>query len=358
MALIETDGLTLSPREAETVSSVIFERVFNDSDLAEYHETGIDVKTQIAFASRLGLLGKEVKADCDVNEVEGFVLSEKYWEPVLEDFRLKHCQSDMNGLLKLFRKAKRINPDFYDVVGSQEFGVIIAAVESAMIENIHRKVWFNDKNAYTVDDPENEGGVFTSGTDIGYFKSFNGLFKQIMSDISGGETPELKHINITANEGVTYAGQALAEDAAIALFEQMVTSADERLVDSEDNFILTTRTLADNYRATLRNKNLGSGFLEVVEEGRPKLYFDGIEVKVRYDWDRYIKTYQNNGTIWNLPHRAIFTTKSNIPIGTLSEDDLVKLDAFYDRTLKMNIIDGAYTLDAKYLEPHMIVAAY
>ena len=51
MGLINADALTLHAREAETVSEVIFERVFNDSDLAEYHEieTGINVKTQIAF---------------------------------------------------------------------------------------------------------------------------------------------------------------------------------------------------------------------------------------------------------------------------------------------------------------------
>ena len=61
MALIDADALTLNAREAETVSGVIFQRVYNDSDLAEYHEieTGIDVKTQIAFAGRLGLLGKK-----------------------------------------------------------------------------------------------------------------------------------------------------------------------------------------------------------------------------------------------------------------------------------------------------------
>jgi len=57
MALINADALTLNAREAETMSEVIFKRVYNESDLAEYHEieTGIDVKTQIAFAGRLGL---------------------------------------------------------------------------------------------------------------------------------------------------------------------------------------------------------------------------------------------------------------------------------------------------------------
>lgn len=352
MGLINADALTLNAREAETVSEVIFERVFNDSDLAEYHEieTGIDVKTQIAFAERLGLLGKE-SVGCTPNEAGGFALTEKFWTPVMEDFRLKHCQNDMPALLKLFRKSQRINPDFFDTVGSEEFGVIIAAVESAMLENMHRKVWFNDTAAATVDN----AGTFTNGTDLGYFNSFDGLFKQIMAEVP---TSASNYVAIAKNTGDSYANQALAEDAAIAIFEQMVTAADERLVASEDSFILATRTLADNYRATLRNKNLGSGFLEVVEEGRPKLYFDGIEVKVRYDWDRYIKTYQDNGTTWHLPHRAVFTTKANIPVGTLSEEDLTKLDAFYDKTQKMNIMDAAYTIDAKHLESYMTVAAY
>ncbi|MBF00614.1 hypothetical protein [Flavobacterium coralii] len=352
MGLINADALTLNAREAETVSEVIFERVFNDSDLAEYHEieTGIDVKTQIAFAERLGLLGKKSEG-CSPNEADGFAMTEKFWTPVMEDFRLKHCQNDMPALLKLFRKSQRINPDFFDMVGTQELGVIISAVETALLENIHRKVWFNDTAAATVAN----SGVFTNGTDLDYFNSFNGLFKQIFAEVP---TTAANYVAIEANAGTGYATQVLEEDAALAIFEQMVTKADERLVSADDAFILASRSLADNYRATLRNKNLGSGFLEVVEEGRPKLYFDGIEVKVRYDWDRYIKTYQDNGTKHHLPHRAVLTTKSNIPVGTLSEDDLTKLDVFYDKVSKQNIMDAAYTIDAKHLESYMTVAAY
>ena len=352
MALINADALTLNAREAETVSEVIFQRVYTESDLAEYHEieTGIDVKTQIAFAGRLGLLGKK-SVDCSPNEAGGFALTEKFWTPVLEDFRLKHCQVDMPALLKLFRKSQRINPDFFDAVGTQEFGVIISAVETSLIENIHRKVWFNDLTAATTAN----GGVFKVGTDLGYFNSFDGLFKQIFTEVPSNAA---NRVPVSANAGTTYAGQALAPDAAIGIFEKMVTQADERLVAADDAYILATRTLADNYRATLRNKSLGSGYMEVVEEGRPKLLFDGIEVKVRYDWDRYIKTYQENGTKYNLPHRAVFTTKSNIPVGTLSDADLTKLDVFYDKTLKTNIMDAAYTIDAKLLEEYMVVAAY
>lgn len=352
MALINADSLTLNSREAETVSEVIFKRIYNDSDLTEYHEmeTGIDVKTQIAFAGRLGLLGK-TSTGCTPNEAGGFELTEKFWKPVMEDFRIRHCQTDMPALLKLFRKSQRINPDFFDAVGSQEFGVIISAVETAMLENMHRKIWFNDTCAATI----LNAGAFKIGTDLGYFDSFDGLFKQIFTEIPHNA---LNRITIQQNSGATYTAQALVPDVALSIFEKMVTAADERLVSADDGFILTTRSLADNYRATLRNRNLGSGFLEVVEEGRPKLYFDGIEIKVRYDWDRYIKMYQDSGIKWNLPHRAVFTTKSNIPVGTLSEEDLTKLDVFYDKTLKTNFMDAAYTIDAKHLESYMTVAAY
>jgi len=360
MGKLITSNLELGAREAETVSAVIFERVFTESDLAEYHEieTGIDVKTQIAFAGRLGLLGKvadSTTGGCAPEESDGFTLSEKFWTPALEEFRLRHCQKDIDALLKMFRKAQRVNPDFFDAVGSQEFGVIIAAVETALKENIHRKVWFNELDAKRVTDTP--AGVFSANTDLDYFNSFDGLFKQISLAVNANKITRIP-VTANGNGSATYATQVLAEDAALSIFEKLVTTADERLVAADDAFILVTRSLADNYRATLRNKNLGSGFVEVVEQGRPKLYFDGIEVKVRYDWDRYIKTYQNNGTRYNQPHRAVFTTKSNIPVGTLSEQDLAKLDVFYDKTQKANFIDAAYTLDAKLLEEYMTIVAY
>jgi hypothetical protein len=352
MALIDASDLTLNPREVESVGEVIFERVFNESDLSEFHdvETGIDVTTQIVLAGRIGLLGKKTTG-CTPNEATGFELREKFWTPVMEDFRLTHCSTDMPALLKIFKKAKSVNPDFFDRVGSEEFGVIIAAVESAMLENIHRKVWFNDTAAAA----STGGGVFTPTTDLGYFNSFDGLFKQIMIDVTAGATPK---VAIAANAGANYAAQNLPDDAALGILEGMVEAADERLMADESAFFMVTRGIAENYKASLRNKNLGAGFMEVVENGRPKLFFDGIEVKVRYDWGRYIKAYQNNGTKWNLPNRAILTVKENIPVGTLDEGDLNKLDVFYDRTLKTNFMDAAWTIDAKHLEGYLTVAAY
>lgn len=351
-SLINVENLTLNPREVETLSAVIFKRLFQDGDLSEFHEieTGIDMKKQIVFAGGLGLLGK-ASVGCTPNEAEGISFTEKFWNPATEDFRLVHCQADMDKLLKIFRKAKKMNPDFYDAIGSEEFGVIIAAVEQALKENIHRKAWFNDTQAALVAN----GGVFKAGTDLGYWNSFDGLFKQIFIEVPANAP---NRVAIAANANADYATQVLAEDEAYKTFEKMFPAADSRLLDSEDVFILATRTMVENYRATLRNKSLGAGFLERTENGKQEVYFDGIKVIQRNDWDRYIKTYQDNGTKWNLPHRAVMTVKANIPLGTLSTEDLTKLDAFYDRKDKTNIIDAVYTIESKHLESYMTVAAY
>nr|WP_322625007.1 hypothetical protein [uncultured Flavobacterium sp.] len=348
------DKFELNPREIESVSEVIFERVFNDSDLAEFHEieTGIDTETQIAFANKLGLLGKKSTGCAPVATDTGFTLTQKKWVPELEEFRLVHCQKQLDPLMKIFRKAKRINPDFFDLVGSQELGVIIAVVEEALKENIHTKVWFDVKG---VTNATAEANHLYNVPDLAVLNSFDGLFKQIFTEVG---TLAANYVAISANQQASYSAQALASDEALNIFEKMISRADDRLLSADDSFLLVTRSLAENYRTTLRHSNLGSGYLEVVEEGRPKLYFDGIEIKVRYDWDRFIKDHQNDGSKYYLPHRAILTTKSNIPIGTLNAEDLAKLDVFYDRVNKQNIIDAAYTLDAKHLEPYMTVAAY
>jgi hypothetical protein len=228
--------------------------------------------------------------------------------------------------------------------------LVAARVGMMLREVLPKKLWFSDTAAAE----HGSGGRFATGTNLDLYNGIDGFWKQIYAEIPAGNA---LHVNISANEGVDYSGQALADDATYETFEAMLEKADERLLEDPAGKFMCTRSMADNYRKTLRNKTLGAGFIEVVENGKPKLYFDGYPISIRYDWDRGIKL-EDNGTVLNLPHRALFTTPDNIPIGTLSEDDFQELDSFYDRTLKSNIIDVALSLDAKFLEPYMAVAAY
>lgn len=349
---IDVSSLTLNAEEASQVSEAILEREFVNGVLSQNHsiETGIEHNKQIVFA---GKIADSLKVASGCTPAQGGTLgfTEKFWTPKKYATRFTHCADDMNNLLKIFQKAQKVNPDFYDRIDSEEMGMVAARVGTMLREVLPAKIWFSDTTA----DVHTGTGVFTTGTDLALWNVIDGLWKQIFAEISSGDS---NYVSIDANAGVSYAAQALQDDDAFNTFVSMVEKADERLIGDPDAKLYVTRSLADNYRATLRSKTLGAGFIEITEGGKQMLYFDGIPLEIMYVWDRTIKASQDNGTTYNLPHRALLTTPDNIPVGTLADSDFEELDSFYDKTLKSNIIDVALSLDTKFLESYMAVAAY
>lgn len=356
MGVFDLTGLTLNAKEEEEISKAIFELVVEEGELSESHEieTGVTMKTQIAFIGNPGLIGKK-QTDCD-REIDDFVipLTEKFWEPELIGGRIKHCATDVNALFKLFKKAAKVNPDFYDRIGSEELGLVIAKIEQSLKLMANRLVWFGDKAALNVAG----GGVITDGVDVDYFNVIDGLFKQIFTEVP---TTASNYVEISENAGATYAEQALADDKALSIFRDMHNALDARffqaLEGGAQTKLFVTRELMQNYWNTLENTSLNFSIQET-QDGVSKMSYRGIPIEVRYDWDNNIKSYQDNGTTWNLPNRAIITLKENIPVATLSEADLTAVTSFYHQKDKANYMDFDLSLDAKHLLPYYTVAAY
>tara|TARA_R110002012_G_scaffold190633_1_gene358200 strand:- start:8723 stop:9790 length:1068 start_codon:yes stop_codon:yes gene_type:complete len=354
--LLDLTDLTMNPEEATQVSQAIFEATITGGPLSEHHEivTGIDHKMQIPFIGNLGLVGVKITGcDRDPNGTS-IPLTEKFWDPAIIGDRLKHCALDVNSLLKLFKKAQRMNPDFYDRIGSEEFGVIIAKLEQAITKMLNRLVWFGDTAADNVAD----GGSITDGIDVKYFNIIDGLFKQIFAEIP---TTAANYVAITKNAGASYSAQVLADGDALKIFRAMHTKMDARffeaLEDGAQPEYEVTRELWQNYQDTLEDKSIVFSLSET-QDGISKMSYRGIPIKVRHDWDNNIRSYQDNGTKFNLPNRAILTVKENIPVGTLSLDDLTNLESWYEKKDKANYIDFDMKLDVKHLLPYMTVAAY
>lgn len=351
-----TSGFAFNREELKDWSKVINELTFGDPQLNELHdiEQGIKYNQQIVFAGRMGLLGKLV-ASCTPNPVGGVALTEKTWTPVALDFRLEHCSADVNAQDKLIRQMARMNPDFYNVIeGSQNVvgNFLVAKVVEGFNENLIRQVWFSDTAAALT----SGGGVFKVGTDLGYFNSFNGLFKQIFTDIP---TTDAKYVAIAKNAGASYAAQALASGDAIATLKGMYAKADSRLLDSGSAKFYVTRSIWDGYLNDLESiQNSGAGNTIINENGQVQLTYRGIPVVKIEIWDRVVAAYQDNGTKLNLPHRAVLSTPMNLKIGTLASDDFGTIEAFYDQYHKVNVIDGIYEIDAKHLEKYLTVTAY
>jgi hypothetical protein len=356
MASEITSSFAFNREELKDWSKVINELTFGDPALNELHdiEQGIKYNQQIVFAGRMGLMGKTVTG-CTPNAVAGVALTEKTWTPVDMDFRLEHCSADVNAQDKLIRQMSKMNPDFYNVIEGSSSVVgnfLVAKVVEGFNENLLRQAWFEDTAAALT----TGGGVFKVGTDLGFFNSYNGFFKQIFTEIP---STDAKHVTITKNAAASYALQALASGDAIATLKAMYLKADSRLLDSGNAKFYVTRTIFDGYLNDLESiQNTGAGNTIINENGQITLTYRGIPVVKMDVWDRVIAAYQDNGTKWNLPHRAVLSTPMNLKIGTLSTDDFGTLDAFYDQYHKVNVIDGVYTMDAKLLEKYLTVAAY
>lgn len=362
MSAINDGQFSFNPEELKDWAKVIHALVYTNPELAQIHaiEQGIAYDQQIVFASAIGLLGKKM-VSCTPNEIDGIILTDKFWRPVRLDARLGHCSTDVNQQNKLVNQMSRMNPDFYNILeGSQSTigDFLVASVLAAMVENIFYKVWFGDLQAAHIGESTSGAeGVFTPGTDLGYFNMLDGLWKQTF--VADTSLSAKYHVAIAANNGANYAAQVIAPGDAIKVFRALFNKANSILRKHSDAKFLATRSMFDALVDDLENiENTGGGFTYVTENGKEVLRYRGIEVVMLDVWDRFIDEFQNDGTRRNLPNRVMLTIKDNIPIGTLAEEDFGTVEAFYDKTAKKNYIDLAWTLDAKLLTEDLIATAY
>ncbi len=352
-SLINNGTFEFNQEELKDLSQVVNVLTWGDKKLNELHdvEEGIKYDTQIVFAGNLGLMGKAVTG-CTPNEVAGISLTEKKWSPVKEDFRLTQCSVDVNAQDKLVNQMSKMNPDFYNIVEGSQSSVgnfLLAKIIERLPEELLRKVWFNDTEAETIAN----GGVLTNGTDKGYFNTFDGLFKQIFAEVTTSK------YTIAKNAGASYALQTLATGEGLAILKGVYAKADKRLIKSGMAKLYVTSSIFDQYITDLESiQNTGAGNTTINENGQLVARYRGIEVVEINLWDRVIDAYQNNGTKWNLPHRAIFSMPMNLKVGTLSAGDFGTIEAFYDRVTKKNYMDGIYSIDAKHMESYLTAVGY
>ena len=349
---------TFNREELKDISKVIGERFYSHPSISDLHavEQGVKYDTQILFAGRLGLLATQISG-CTPTAVNGLTFSEKTWTPKDFSFRLEHCSADVSVQNKLLRQFVKMNPDFYNILeemGMSEVGkFLIGFVENAILEDVMYKIWWSDTSADTIAN----GGVYKNTfADINKINVIDGLWKQIETAIPSGDA---NHVDISENEEATYLLQELAQDKAKSVLTAMYTKADSRLLTDPDIKFLVSRSIYENYMASLESTQGNGGIVQYTEDGTPILKFRGIElINMGNLWDVFVKSNMDSGTALHFPHRALLTSKGNIPVGTVNENDFSTLNAFFAPYENLNVIDGAYNLDVKLLEKYLAVAAY
>lgn len=348
MAKFNVAALTLSPSEVENVAQVIVEQGFINGRLSENYDiqTGIGHDQQIVFLAKMGISGKAL-TNCTPAEIGNLTFTEKTWTPKLIAGRFTHCANDENQLFKILKQATNVYPDFFDRTQSQELQLVIALILMSIEESVPAKAWFSDSTAAVF-----PGGNFTIGTDLGLFNQFEGLWKQIFADAT------IPRYTIAKNAGVTYALQGLATDEADTILQAVFDNADSRLKGNPNAKFYVTSEIYWNMMRTVKTKEYNGGVVLTLLDGRQSLSYYGIPIYNELVFDHVIQTYQDDGTVWHLPHRVALSVDTNMPFGTLSESDLENLRSVYDEPNNQNILDFGYFLDAKFGESYLASVAY
>lgn len=117
---------------------------------------------------------------------------------------------------------------------------------------------------------------------------------------------------------------------------------------------LVTRSMYNNYLAYLQTQSGAEAAFSTLVDGVKALTFNGIPVLKRADWDTRIS--QDFGGI--RPHRALLTVPRNLVFGTDGENDMEKIEAWYEKKDQMNYVRSEYKAGTQYVWEHYIVAAY
>lgn len=357
-AILDLSGLTLNEEEARDVSEIIQDQVYVRPELTEVHEvmTGVTMDKYIPILGQLDLVGKLDPGSCSTNTESSQVpASEKMWSPKLISFRMQHCQDDLPALLKFWEKSRRAAGTWEDV-SDQMMAFIVDRVTEATINSIIRIAEFGDTDHSAVGAGTGDE-VLTSGTDKTYFNMLDGMWNQIFTD-QALATPLSHRYPISENAEASKSAQlALASDRALNMFRDLYNNIDPRAFEGNQLKFQVTRSIFNNWQDMMEDKSLVF-MLDRTEKGSTKFSYRGIPIVPRYDWTRLITSYFDNGTTYNLPHRAVLTDLANIPIGTSDTESLSELLSWYEKKDKAWYFDVAYKIDQKNLQEYRLAVAY
>jgi hypothetical protein len=168
----------------------------------------------------------------------------------------------------------------------------------------------------------------------------------------------LARVEIAENDEATKAAQVVLDpETAFKTMKAMYNAADPRLFDQIGVQFLVTRSLALNYLDYLETNGMENGILPLNGQLYAPNSFRGIPIVVMNEWDRLIRKYYDNGTTYDLPHRAVLTSPDNIPVGFV-EDDMMYLKSWFSNDDEAAYIKIRNEFDAKLLEEYAAVVAY
>lgn len=221
-----------------------------------------------------------------------------------------------------------------DISGTVLQQIVADIMLKGVQRDLERQIWFNN---VALADSE--------------FSAYDG----ILTKLAG--LPASQKLDITSG--------ALATDKAKDTFQAMMDGMPNEGLELRDELVFfATRSLCDNYRATLRSGGQELAYISLVD-GTNNLAYQGIPIVEMPQWDTVIGTAGNpakiapslNTAANDLDgHLAVLTVANNIVIGT-DYEQVNGADIWYNKDLKVNRFRFEYVCGVNYKNDELTVTA-
>ena len=346
-------NLVLSPENLNSIRDAVQQKFYEVEDFERFVRVmRVKDTTPIALIGELEDVGLD-GAGCDPEYSDADIAnSQKRWEFGDWSIALKICYEALEGTIAEY--SFKTGTAKGDLTDTDFMAIYTLALERAMKRMIWRFGWFGDKAADTVAN----GGVLKNGTDTKLFSVCDGLFKRIFTQVTANSA---QYTAIAANSQASYAAQKsaiLASGVATSLFDTILMDADSRLFADGGSVLMMTKGLADALAHDIRVTYKDNLPFERIFDGFEVAEYAGVRVARVSIWDNIIKTYENDGTKYNKPYRAVFANPENLLVGTNAESLISDLDIWFDKKERRNYIYATGKIDANLLDEALFHAAY
>lgn len=349
------DQFTPSAGDIKDLRELVFLNLVNDSSINELFTFLVGQKNGgkvgIITSSLMGKTDQGCGATYDESAISG---SEQEWEIKRWSIREKLCYEQIENTIAEY--ALRNGVSVGDLTGTDVMNVVVEPLLKKGIEDlIMRLAFFGNKSITSAD---LKGDVSTA-----HFNTIDGVWKRVFDGVAANK---ITRTTVDANAKTTIAAQKTAiRTAGVAskLIEDLMDDAPLKLQQSEKKLIMT-KALWNAWRNDVRRENKGSeGQWESLFGGIRKGEIDGVTTYVVPFLDEIIQNYEVNKTnsgAYNMPYRAILTTKdNNLLLGTDNKDQGInQIDVFFDRSDDYTKIKAMDTLGAMILSSELIHVAY
>ena len=334
------NNIVLEPANIASLRDALIKKVVEDEDIRRV----LSIK-KVKNGEPLAILGEmdavgNVGTGCSPTfKQAGIGSTQQRWELGAWEIPLAICYEDLEETIAEY--CLKSGTEIGDVQGTDFMAVFLELLATQMKRMIWRLAWFGDTNADTIAN----GGTLTNGTDVTLFTICDGLFKELETIATADPT---KITAVSANTAATYAAQKaamLTAGYATGLVDQILIDANPMITATGEAVLIMNKGFADALAHDIKVTYNSIMPFERIFDGVYVAEYNGVKVVASAIWDYLINVYQNTGTAWENPYRAVLARPANLLVGCDAADPISDLDIWFNRDERQVKVYAAGKLD-------------